>query len=172
MDKPLTFVFERRRPNVRCRAPGRPKQITVTLPPNQFVDFGFRLAMEPIASIQSGSPADRAGFRKGDRIVKVNDNDDFDPMRLPTIVAENAGQPMTFEVERPEPGQPQAKTVTLTVTPDDRSRLDRAGLRSNEPLEVPGLGLAYHVRGPRRGRRSRIRPPPRRGSRRETRSTR
>ena len=50
---------------------------------------------------------------------------------------------MTFEVERPEPGR-QARTVTLTVTPDDVPAWIEP-LRPFEPLEVPGLGLAYHV---------------------------
>ena len=80
-----------------------PKRVTATLPPNHFVDFGFRLTIGPIASIQAGSPADKAGFRKGDRIVKV-DGQDFDPMRLPDLCYEHAGQAMTFEVERPGPG--------------------------------------------------------------------
>ncbi len=142
-DQTLTFVFERRAAGAAAASPPA-KQLTVTLPPNRFVDFGLRLAMDPIASIQHGSPAEQAGFRKGDKIVKVNDNDDFDPMALPTMVAANAGQPMTFEVERREPGQKEAKTETLTVTPDDTPAWIES-LRPNEPLEVPALGLAYHV---------------------------
>ena len=44
----------------------------LTLPENHFVDFGFRLAIEPIRAIRKDSPAERAGFRKGDRIVSVD----------------------------------------------------------------------------------------------------
>jgi regulator of sigma E protease len=144
-DQPLTYVFERRGPDSPSR-PDQGKKVELTLPPNHFVDFGLRLTIEPIVSIQPGSPADRAGFRKGDRIVnvKVNDSDDFDPMRLPTLCFENAGQTMTFEVMRAEPGQGRGKTVTLTVTPEDAPPWIRPFL-PNEPLDVPGLGLAYHV---------------------------
>jgi regulator of sigma E protease len=148
--QPLTFVFERP-PDAaaggeapRAEPPGRAGRIEATLPPNPFVDFGVRLTMEPIASIQKGSPADRAGFRKGDRILKVNGQDDFDPMRLPTLCFENAGQEMTFEVQRREPGQEESRTVTITVTPDPSPAWTGPILRS-EPLNVPGLGLAYHV---------------------------
>ena len=116
-----------------------PKRVTATLPPNHFVDFGFRLTIGPIASIQAGSPAEKAGFRKGDRIVKV-DGQDFDPMRLPDLCYEHAGRAMTFEVERSD--QP----VTLTVTPDATPPWTELLIASlTEPLEVPGLGLAYAV---------------------------
>jgi regulator of sigma E protease len=142
-DQPLTFGFERRGDDgAAAKEPAG--SFTLTLPPNHFVGFGIRLAMDPISSIQSGSPADRAGFRKGDRFLKVNDSEDFDPMRLPTMVARSAGQVMTFEVERPEPSRGQAKNVMLSVTPDDVPPWTEP-MRPFEPLELPGLGLAYHV---------------------------
>jgi regulator of sigma E protease len=142
-DQTLTFVFERQEAK-KAATPGKPVRVKVTIPPNHFVDFGFRLSIEPVASIQTGSPADQAGFRKGDKIVKVDDRDDFDPMRLPTICAEKAGQPMTFEVERLEATKSEAKTVTLTVTPTATPTWTEPILM-NEPLEIPGLGLAYYV---------------------------
>jgi regulator of sigma E protease len=146
----LRFVFERRtgagEAAAKTRTPEQTETIELTLPANRFVDFGFRLAMDPIASIQGGSPAERAGFRKGDRIIAVGEDDEFDPMRLPSLVAAAAaaGQEMTFEVERREAGETQPRTVTLTVTPDNVP-IWTEPIRANEPLEVPGLGLAYHV---------------------------
>jgi regulator of sigma E protease len=148
-DRPLTFVFERRSEDpakatgTATPEKGGARRITLTLPPNHFVDFGFRLEMEPIASIQNGSPAERAGFLKGDRIVSV-DGKDFDPLQLPTRCYQHAGQTMTFEVERPDPGHDQPRTVELTVMPDDSPPWTEPILL-NEPLELPGLGLAYHV---------------------------
>jgi regulator of sigma E protease len=142
-DKPLTFVFEAE-PGKSAGKSAQARRIEVTLPPNHFVDFGLRLDMEPIVSIQRGSPAEQAGFRKGDKIVKVDDRDDFDPMRLPSRCYEYAGKEMTFEVERPEAGRDQTKIVTLKVTPDDSPAWTEPIL-PHEPLEVPGLGLAYHV---------------------------
>ena len=144
IDKPFQVVVERRPVGADGRPSGSAEKVTTTLPPNHFVDFGVRLTIEPIAAIREGSPADNAGFRKGDRIVRVDGRDDFDPMRLPSLCFQNAGKPMTFEVERPEPGG-QPKTVTLTATPDDTVPWTEYAF-PDEPLDVPGLGLAYPVR--------------------------
>ena len=149
-EKPLTVVAERRADAAVLVEGGddsaiaksaSPARVTATLPPNYFVDFGFRLTIGPIASIQAGSPAEKAGFRKGDRIVKVDDQD-FDPMRLPDLCYQHAGRAMTFEVERSD------QLVTLTVTPDATPPWTELLVLSAlvEPQEVPGLGLAYAVR--------------------------
>ncbi len=153
-DQPLDLVFEgRAEPTAKtgeagANAKGQPTQLKMTLPPNHFVDFGFTLTIEPISSIQGGSIAERAGFRKGDRIVAIDGQTDFDPMRLPTIVQKSAGKAMTFEVERPEPasdgGTESSKQVTLTATPDDSPAWVEPIL-PGEPLDIPGLGLAYPV---------------------------
>jgi regulator of sigma E protease len=141
--RPLVFVFQRKT-KAASASPGT-ESVTVTLPANNFVDLGLRMAIEPILGVQRGGPAERAGFRKGDRIVKVNDNENFDPMYLPTECAAAAGREMTFEVERREPGQEELRRVTLTATPDDSPAWIEPVL-STEPLDIPGLGLAYHVR--------------------------
>ncbi|MGC8640281.1 MAG: site-2 protease family protein [Isosphaeraceae bacterium] len=138
-DQPLVYVFEHK------EDPDGPASRTyeLTLPPAHFVDFGFRLTGEPISSIQADSPAERAGFRVGDRITKVNGRDDFDPMRLPSECFKNAGKPMTFEVERQTSQGPVS--VTLTASPDDTPPwMELVG--PQEPLDVPGLGLCYPIR--------------------------
>jgi regulator of sigma E protease len=140
-DQPIRLVL-RRKTGTGENAPTT--EAAATLPPNRFVDFGFRLEIQPITAVRKGSPAERAGFRKGDRIVKVDGRDDFDPMRLPTLCYQNAGKPMTFEVERTEPGA-SPRTLTLTVTPDDS--LPWTELAPPDlPLDVSGLGVAYPVR--------------------------
>ena len=87
-NKPLVHVFEHKE---KPEAPAS-KRYEITIPPANFVDFGFRLTMEPVNGIQKGSPADKAGFRTGDRIVKVNGKDDFDPMRLPSALLRECRQ--------------------------------------------------------------------------------
>jgi regulator of sigma E protease len=148
VDRPLIFVFERREDEasgpLSADAKAPRERFSVTLPPSHFVDFGLRMTIEPVASIQHGSPAEKAGFRKGDKIIAVNGDGDFDPMRLPTLCYQEAGKEMTFEVERPEPGQDPARTLTIAVVPDD-SPPSAEPVLTNEPLEIPGLGLAYHV---------------------------
>ena len=104
MDKPFDIVVERRPKGEAISAAPLEKKTAVLLP-NHFVEFGFRLAIEPITAIRKDSPAYVADFRKGDRIIKVDGRDDFDPMRLPSECFEKAGKPMTFEVERSDPGR-------------------------------------------------------------------
>jgi regulator of sigma E protease len=116
---------------------------TVELPANQFVDFGFRLDAEPIAAIRGGSPAEKAGLRKGDRILKVDGDPAFDALRLPTLMHERSGSTIAIEVERPEPGA-KPRLVSFQVTPD--ATLPWLELTTpSAPLEVAGLGLAYHL---------------------------
>ncbi|MGZ3471960.1 MAG: site-2 protease family protein, partial [Isosphaeraceae bacterium] len=115
--QPLVHVIERR--EWTEDAPGRLlNRFDVTFPPANFVDFGFRMTFERIAAVRKDSPADRAGFRKGDQIVKVGGRDDVDPVRLPSICYDNAGKPMTIEVERTA-ADGSKTSQTLTVIPDD-----------------------------------------------------
>lgn len=140
--RPINHVIDRRPGSASEDAPVREK-IKVTLPPAQFVDFGMRMTIEPIAAIRAGSPAEAAGFRQGDRIVKVEGRGDFDPMELPTLCQRAAGRPMTFEVERPgADGAPASRTIT--VTPDNSDPWIEPLLLGRD-LDVPSLGLCYPV---------------------------
>ncbi len=132
------------------------KRVKATLPAANFVDFGIRVKMKPIASVSKGSPAEKAGFLKGDRIVTVNGSTEFDPLRLPTLCFENAGKEMTFEVERPIGGAkvdakdadktsaPKAMEIkTLKVVPSAQPPWLERLISKSRPLKLPGLGIAY-----------------------------
>ena len=64
LDKPLVHVIERREGSLDLagKAVGR---FEVTLPPANFLDFGFRLTPEPISSVQADSPAQCGGVSQG-----------------------------------------------------------------------------------------------------------
>jgi regulator of sigma E protease len=125
------------------KAEGR---LTVLVPANHVMDLGLRFPIEPIAAIQPGSIAEAAGFRVGDRIRSVDGHGDVDPLRLPDYCLDHAGKSVAFEVERDRPGKP-AELITLTATPDaSPTWVDPIFAGINEPVEVPGLGFAYHVR--------------------------
>jgi regulator of sigma E protease len=147
-DRPLTFHIERRAVVENESTERVLESHDLMVPPNYFVDFGVRLTMEPITAVRKDSPAETAGFRKGDRIKTVDGISDFDPMQLPEICYRKAGKPMIFEIERPTPAGIH-NTVTLTVTPEDRTpyrtpeRLVQE--RENEPVDVPGLGFCFLV---------------------------
>ena len=141
-DKPLTVVVEQG-PTAGATSPApAAARVPVALPPNRFVDFGLRFRAEPIAAVRGDSIAEKAGLRSGDVILKV-DGADFDPMQLPTYCHGKAGKPVAFEISRPEAAG-AAKTLTVTVTPDDTPPWVEVAL-PNEPLEVSGVGFAYHV---------------------------
>jgi regulator of sigma E protease len=141
-DQPLTHVIERR--DGPIDEPGKIlDSFQLTVPPAHFMDLGFRVATEPISSIQKDSLGEKAGFRKGDRIVKVNGSADFDPMRLPSICFESAGKPMSFEVERAA-ADGSTTAETIVATPDDTPPWIEEPL-GNAPLEIPGLGLCFPV---------------------------
>jgi regulator of sigma E protease len=139
----IDFRFERR-PIEGSKTDRPTEQVEFQLPPAQFVDFGFHLTMEPISSILKDSPADKAGFRLGDRIVAVDGSSEFNPMRLPDLCFDKAGQTMSIEVERAESGDPR-KRITLSVTPSNAAPWTQPIL-GNQPLEIPGLGICYPIR--------------------------
>jgi regulator of sigma E protease len=143
-DRPITHHIERR-PIRESGEHGPPlEKIELTTPVAHFVTLGVSLTIEPIMAIRKDSPAEAAGFRKGDHIKKVNGKDVFDPARLPWICYDNAGKPMTFEIER-QAANGERKAVTLTATPDDTPPRSRF-IFENEPVDVPGLGLCYPIR--------------------------
>lgn len=141
---PLVQVFERHEEAAKGKAKAaKQEEIKVIAPLNHVVDLGIRLTIEPIASIQANSIAAKAGFQVGDRIIKVDGNADFDPMRLPELCFDRAEQTMSFVVERAGAGG-EKKEVTIEVTPDRTPY----GLEAfpMAPLDVPGLGFAYPIR--------------------------
>lgn len=146
--KPLEIVVEER-PFKGTSKPdaSQPTRSTVTLPPNHFVDFGFRLEYGAVSSIQKDSPAREAGFQVGDRIVKVDGQGDIDPMRLATLCFDRAGEPLTFEVERTDKAGEAPLTITLTATPNPMPTTFNSGaVMPTEDLEIPSLGLSFPIK--------------------------
>ncbi len=80
---------------------------------------------------------------KGDRIVKVDGRDDFDPLHLAADLYARAGKPTTFVVERSSGGKTETKE--LTATPDDALPDAEPPIHATERLKLPGLGLAIAI---------------------------
>ncbi len=137
----LTVVAERGSPDDdRDKKPK--SKVEAVVPPRLFVDFGLRMTPGPVVAVRPDSPAAKAGFLKGDRIVSVDGANAIDPMRLPDLAFDHAGKPMTFEVRRVIDGKDQS--VTLTATPD-ASPIWTEPIQPAEPLEIPGLGFAIAI---------------------------
>ena len=103
-----------------------------------------RLEVGSISRLESGpSPAQRAGFRVGDRIVAV----DGQPLRswdeVPPYIRTRPGQAITFEVER------EGRRLELRATPVDLSTVAVEGEGPRRPVSEPtgfvGIGPAFAV---------------------------
>ena len=66
-----------------------------------------------VDALKPGSPADLAGMKAGDRVIRVNDKDISSRSELFDAVAKSNGQAMTLDVRRGN----QVKTLVVTPTP-------------------------------------------------------
>lgn len=117
-------------------------RVPIVLAPYRVVDLGVRMTIGPIAALRPDSAAEKAGFRKGDRIVAVEGDADFDPTVLPLLCRDRAGKPTKFRVERLSETDKTKTTVELVATPDDD--FPWTGI-PGRLLDVPGLGLCYPI---------------------------
>lgn len=138
--RPVRIVAERGPADDEKRTQASLERVETIVPPRLFRDFGMRMTAGPIVAIRPDSPASRAGFRTGDRIVSIDGQAELDPMRLPDVIAKRAGKSIPVVVRRGEAG----KYETLTVIPDS-SPIWVERSQGIEPLEVPGLGLALAI---------------------------
>jgi regulator of sigma E protease len=143
-ERPIKHVIERCELLANGESGKVLERFEVTFPANHVVDLGCRFEIEGITGISKDSAADKAGFRKGDRIVKVDGSDDLDPIDLPDRCYRNAGKSMSFEVERAD-GAGARRIERLTATPDDTPPR-RGFVLPGEAVDVAGLGLSYPVR--------------------------
>lgn len=120
---------------------------TVSIPDNFFLTLGLTLEPGPIAAVRKGSPAEKAGLKKGDKIAKLdgmNVGTQIDPMKLPLEFAKRAGQEIVVSVTRQLVGDAQVKE-DLKLTPDDiPGWLDQPEI-PGEPLSIPSIGVAFHI---------------------------
>jgi len=74
--------------------------------------FGIAQPLQPvIGDIMSGMPAEKAGFKSGDLIVKIDDMPIFTWNQMLSVVTKNAGKEINVTVTR------EGKPVALKVTP-------------------------------------------------------
>ncbi len=95
------------------------------------------LTVGEISRLQTGeSPAQRAGFRVGDRIVSYDERTPLAWDELPTYIRSRPDQPITFVVDR------DGERVTLTATPTtvtrDGETVGFIGLGPDPTMETKG----------------------------------
>lgn len=142
---------------------GRQLDLHLSAPASENVDpealgFKFTLPRTIVGSLDSNSPAQKAGLQAGDEIVAVQGGGrggtSFDEVL--NVIAESKGIPLRFEIRRPaippQPGQSWDSLVEqlqrgyttryLTITPvEDKDRVI-IGFRTDLPADYERYGLA------------------------------
>lgn len=99
-----------------------------------------------VAMVTNGSPAEKAGFKVGDVVLKANGQDVTDNRVLARMVAEfTAGQTATFEVWRD--GGNQTLTATIAARDEDKLRADAGAggpdtVNPSNSEALPGVELS------------------------------
>jgi regulator of sigma E protease len=79
-----------------------------------FIFYGVPVLSTHVGGVESGSPADRAGIRKGDRIVAVNGRPVPEWEELSKGIKESQGSPLDLQIRR------ESQDVKITVQPMKR----------------------------------------------------
>lgn len=123
------------------------KKDTIVVKDNVFRTLGLSMDSGPVVSLQEGSPAQKAGLQKGDKLVMVNGKtvgEEINPLKLPNVFAELHGQEVAVRVTRqPKEGGP--KQVDLTIVPADQPGWTSQPTREGEPISIPAIGAAFHT---------------------------
>jgi regulator of sigma E protease len=123
------------------------KEETITTTDNYFRTLGLILDSGPIEAVQSGSPAEKAGLKKGDKLAildGLNIGTQVDPLKLPIEFAKRSGMEINVIVTRQNIGGGQ-ESVSVKLVPDDvPGWLDKPEL-PGEPLSIPSIGVAFHL---------------------------
>ena len=122
-------------------------EVTMTITDNFFRTLGLTLDSGPIAAIRRGSPAEKAGLKKGDKLANLDGLDigtKIDPLKLPVEFAKRAGKEIDVVVTRQIVGGGQ-ESVSVKLVPDDVPGWLDQPERKGEPLSIPSIGAAFHI---------------------------
>lgn len=124
-----------------------PRTEKISIPDNFFRTLGLTLDSGPIAAIRRGSPAEKAGLKKGDKLVTLdglNIGTQIDPLKLPVEFAKRAGQEIDVIVTRQQIGG-GPESVTIKLVPDNIPGWIDQPRFEGEPLAIPSIGVAFHI---------------------------
>ena len=137
-DEELEFIVE--------RGKEKRERVTIKVAPNRFRRLGLSMDIEKISAIETGSPADQAQLKLGDKIAKVDGHEvgkEIDPVELPDYFQSRHGQMVSIEYTREVEGT--KKTLTAELAPRNRSGWTDRFETKGSPLPVPSIGVAYHI---------------------------
>ena len=123
--------------------------VKVTVPPQKYRVLGLQMDIGKIEAVRPGSPAEKAGIQEGDKLTAVNGRqvgEDLDPIRLPELLRNLAGEDVTISVLREGPGQgPAPENLDFVLTPEPMSEWIENPEIPGWPLSITSIGVAYHL---------------------------
>ena len=100
-----------------------------------FIFYGVPVLSTQVGAVEPGSPADRAGIKKGDRIVAVNGQPVAEWEELSKQIKESQGSPLNLSIRR------DSQDVAVTVQPTKRESRTIFGEKKDEWM----IGIGSHV---------------------------
>ena len=100
-----------------------------------FVFYGVPVLSTQVGGVEPGSPAERAGIRKADRIVAINGQPVTEWEELSKAIKESQGGPLKLLIRR------ESQEVVLTVEPMKREGRTIFGEKKDEWM----IGIGSHV---------------------------
>ena len=88
--------------------------------------YGVPVSSTQVAGVEKGSPAERAGIRKGDVVVKLNGRDIRDWEELSSGIKTSAGNPVILQLQR------DGQAIIVTVQPAKREGKNIFGEKREE----------------------------------------
>jgi regulator of sigma E protease len=100
-----------------------------------FIFYGVPVLSTQVGGVEPGSPADRAGIQKGDRITAVNNQPVAEWEELSRAIKESQGGPLKLLIRR------ESQEVNITVEPMKREGRTIFGEKKDEWM----IGIGSHV---------------------------
>lgn len=112
--------------------------VEATLAPQKLRTLGVNMKMGPIVSVQSGSPAEKAGIRAGDLLVSIDGNAIRDPLLVDQQLVPRIGEEVIATFQR------GAETIDANLTPRAPNQLGWPRNMGGS-VSVETLGIAYSM---------------------------
>ncbi len=135
-DKSITLVVDRKEDPKSKTSPA--EELKLKLAPQPLRYLGFATEMGPIVAIQTGSPAETAGFQAGDVLLSIDGESISDPLLVESLLVAHVGKQTTFGVKR---GDEELELSATVRAADMEGDVGRGG----GPVAAEALGIAYQV---------------------------
>ncbi len=106
--------------------------------------LGIAFEPGPVAAIQTGSLAEKAGVKVGDLIEMLDDEPIKNAYTLPLSIAKKKGREVTLKLRRSGKENEGGEAYSFSYqVPERFSIVDSFGLFNAVGMELPGSGIAF-----------------------------